>query len=458
MLQVSKMYFSQKHTETPEHMELLIAQAKKQFDGILSYVQGEAQHKYLNEVEKGIFLYLLKLGRTLLMIFLQQKGVGRKGKMHADNKGNKRPYHSIKQREYLSIFGRISIQRACYWKKGLSEIYPLDAELNLPKTKYSYVLQEWGSSLGGESAYEKAAKFLESILGIPLWGSTVETIMKESCFDVPNFYKERQALPTSSEKELLVATGDGKGIVMRKDQIEKKPSKKPLPRIRKIGEKERKKTIEDTVKGKEEAFKRLQKEVEKRDYNKEKIGVALVDGEHKLRDLFKKYLPWFLIIIDIYHVMEYLWRGARVFYKEGSEEAEKWASEKLERLLNGRVEEVICELKKQLRGLSKNKREELKKVVTYLENGKNHMRYDQYLAKGYPIGSGVVEGACKNLVKDRMEQCGMRWTIVGAEAVLEMRSIQINGMTTAYWNYHIAQERERLYGIVIENELTKLAA
>jgi hypothetical protein len=86
------------------------------------------------------------------------------------------------------------------------------------------------------------------------------------------------------------------------------------------------------------------------------------------------------------------------------------------------------------------------------------MRYDIYLAKGYPIGSGVVEGACKNLVKDRMEQCGMRWTITGAEAVLSMRSIQINKMTSTYWEYHIARERERQYGIFIEGEHLKLVA
>jgi hypothetical protein len=97
-------------------------------------------------------------------------------------------------------------------------------------------------------------------------------------------------------------------------------------------------------------------------------------------------------------------------------------------------------------------------VMTYLENGKNHMRYDIYLKRGYPIGSGVVEGACKNLVKDRMEQCGMRWTIAGAEAVLGMRSIQINGMNSDYWQYHIAQEKQRLYGNFIENETMELAA
>ena len=86
------------------------------------------------------------------------------------------------------------------------------------------------------------------------------------------------------------------------------------------------------------------------------------------------------------------------------------------------------------------------------------MQYDIYLKQGYPIGSGVIEGTCKNLVKDRMEQSGMQWTVVGAEATLGMRSIQINGMTSEYWKYHMAQERKRLYGTFMTDEMEELAA
>src|SRR5271156_6364619 len=92
-----------------------LAQARTQFDQILSYVQGSAQNQQLNEVEKGIFYALLKLGMLLLRVFFQQKGVGHKGKIHIDKEGIRRSYHSIKRREYLSIFGRVSIPRACYW-------------------------------------------------------------------------------------------------------------------------------------------------------------------------------------------------------------------------------------------------------------------------------------------------------------------------------------------------------
>jgi hypothetical protein len=367
-------------------------------------------------------------------------------------------------------------------------------------------LQEWGAALGSEEPYEKAAHFLETILGMPLWGSVVETVMHKSCVDVPQFYANRQGPNAETEKEIIVATGDGKGVVMRKDQLEKKVVKKRLRKLRKRGERVKKqvdeadkklgkkkmstvigvytvasheRTVEDfltrgkkedkrprpcnkviqaTLEGKESAFQRLKDEVAKRDPKKEKQGVAIVDGEHKLRQLMKKHLPWFLIIIDIYHVMEYLWKGAHVFHKEGSPEAASWMTDKLSKLLLGKVKEVITEFKGLLQTLSGEKKEQLRKVMMYLENGKTHMRYDIYLKRGYPIGSGVVEGACKNLVKDRMEQCGMRWTIAGAEAVLKMRSIQINGMTRDYWRYHIAQEKQRLYGNFIGSDSIELAA
>ena len=408
-------------------MDHLITQAKEQFDQILSYVQGSAQHQQLHEVEKGIFYALLKLGLTLLVMFFHQKGIGQKGKIHIDNKNVKRPYHSVKQKEYLSIFGRVSIPRACYWAKGRHEIYPLDAELNIPNTEYSYVLQEWSASLGAEQPYEKAANLEQKHANEQNDGK----LGKKKMSTVIGVY-------TIDPHERTAESF-----------LSKEKGKRPHPCN---------KVIQATLDGKETAVQRLKKEIEKRDPKKEKQCVALVDGEHKLRELFKVYLPWFTIIIDIYHVMEYLWKGAHVFHKEGSAEAASWMTDKLTKLLLGKVEGIIAELKELLSSLSAGKQDLLQKTITYLENGKEFMRYDIYLTKGYPIGSGVVEGACKNLVKDRMEQCGMRWTIAGAESVLSMRSIQINKMTGDYWKYHIAQERNRLYGTLAANEMAELAA
>lgn len=368
-------------------------------------------------------------------------------------------------------------------------------------------MQEWGAMLGAEEPYAKSAQFLETILGTSLWGSSIETIVNKSSIDAPKFYAEREGPDAKTEEDILVATIDGKGIIMRKDQIAKSAPKNQVRKMKKIGERKKKpkglknneklgkkkmstvigvytvapnkrspeeilskesqgkkrprpqnKVLQATLESKESGALRLKKEVLKRDPEKKKPGVALVDGEHKLRELVKTYLPWLVIIIDIYHVIEYLWKGSHIFHQTNTPEAEYWVTDKLSRLLYGKVEEVIEDLKEMLKSLSKGKKALLQKIITYLENGKEHMRYDTYISKGYPVGSGVVEGACKNLVKDRMEQCGMRWTIAGAEAVLSMRSIQINKMTNEYWRYHIAQEKERLYGGLSEENIEELVA
>ena len=92
------------------------------------------------------------------------------------------------------------------------------------------------------------------------------------------------------------------------------------------------------------------------------------------------------------------------------------------------------------------KKRTLAKVVGYLERNRKHMQYDQYLRAGYPIGSGVIEGACRHVIKDRMERAGMLWTLVGASALLRLRVVHTNGHWDQYQEYRIAREQAALYG------------
>jgi hypothetical protein len=222
---------------------------------------------------------------------------------------------------------------------------------------------------------------------------------------------------------------------------------KPKTDEKKSRPKPQNKIVRATMQGKEQAFKKLAQEVKRRDPQDKKEKVALVDGERKLRSLLGTYLFGFCIILDLYHVLEYLWQAAHVFHKDGSDEAQSWVTTNLRLLLVGKVSWVITSLREALstQRLSPSKRSNLSKVITYLENGKQYMQYDAYLAKGYPIGSGVVEGACRNLVKDRMELAGMRWTIDGAEAVLQMRSVDVNGLWEKFWSFRTQRQYQHLY-------------
>jgi hypothetical protein len=179
--------------------------------------------------------------------------------------------------------------------------------------------------------------------------------------------------------------------------------------------------------------------------------VAVCDGERALwsqvAELMKTMGVTIVCILDLFHVMERLWLAAYCFHSEGSAQAKAFVAERLERLLQGEVGYVIGGLKQMgtKHKLSAAKQRQLDRVITYLENNRSHMRHDEYLSQGYPIGSGVIEGACRHVVKDRMEGTGMRWRIRGAQAVLSLRAVHINGDWQAFQNYRIRTQIRQLY-------------
>ena len=183
----------------------------------------------------------------------------------------------------------------------------------------------------------------------------------------------------------------------------------------------------------------------------------LSDGERKMWTLQKQYLPEAIGILDLWHVMEYLWKGAHIFHPEGSSQAEAWVGQRLEMLLQGKVGYVIGGLKQMSTkyALKGTKKKTLHRVITHFHNNRAHMHYDEYIAHGYPIGSGVAEGACRHLVKDRMERTGMRWTEDGAQAILDLRRTYLNGDWKEYWTHYSNAENERLYGhLTFDNSRT----
>jgi len=476
-------------------LDSMILDAKEEFQQILNYIAGDAQEQQIHEVERSLFVRLLQLGLTLLRVFLASKGDGDVGESHTDKQGVKRPRHSAKkEKTYFSIFGKVVIERAYYWLKGRGGLCPLDEQLNLPEDSYSYLLQEWALLLGVRKAYNKVTDLLKRILRIDLWSEPIKIMMKKSCENIDEFYEQQATPEEESEGELLVATVDCKGVpvikkeapVKPKKRLKKgeKPGKKKMSTVTAVYTMERhEREVEDVIKevletdkdlkgpeskenqekskhpkpknkivratmqGKQDAFDKLDKEVERRDPQGKKERVALVDGERKLRSLIKSVLAGFVIILDLYHVLEYLWLAAHVFYKDGSDEAEKWVKENLRLLLTGKVSCIIASLKQayETQKWLPSKRVALRKVITYLTNGKRYMKYDEYLANGYPIGSGVVEGACRNLVKDRMELAGMRWSIDGADSVLQMRSADVNDLWEDFWEFRTRKEYENLY-------------
>jgi len=481
--------------KSSESIENVFSEVDAKCDEIKSYIMGKAQKQSFYHVEKGMLFMAMSFGLVCLQAFLRVKGDGAVGSTHTDHDGTIRPRHSNNHvQEYFSIFGKLKINRAYYWAKGLGGVCPLDADLNLPEKGYSYLLEKWGLKLGVHGSYQKVIDIFYSMLGIKLCKDPVERMMADASQSVSGYYESLPVPAAESEGEILVETMDGKGVPLtatetrkqghRLKKGEKKTKKKvstvsavytidrhprtvddvikevlEADRAVKSGDtpqgvesrpdrpKPRNKVVKATLKGKQAAFEDLNRQAEARDPSHKKDRVALVDGEPTLRKLIKSMLTGFCIILDLFHVLEYIWKAAYVFHKEGSPEAEAYVRRQLRQLLTGKVDQVIVELETDLKTkkLSVKKQGKLKRVIGYLTRGKDYMQYDAYLAKGYPIGSGVVEGACRNLVKDRMELTGMHWTVDGAEAVLQMRSVEVNDLWQEFWNFRMDAEQKRLY-------------
>ncbi|MDI6795011.1 MAG: hypothetical protein QME81_19440 [bacterium] len=132
--------------------------------------------------------------------------------------------------------------------------------------------------------------------------------------------------------------------------------------------------------------------------------------------------------MDFLHVLERLWTTAHALYDEGTEKATDWVRSHALMILQGKVSQVVKGMRQSVtkRNLRGKQGKAILDAAKYFYRNRSRMRYHEYLASGLPIASGVVEGTCKNLVKDRMERSGMRWQIDGAEAMLKLRAINLS--------------------------------
>jgi hypothetical protein len=161
--------------------------------------------------------------------------------------------------------------------------------------------------------------------------------------------------------------------------------------------------------------------------------VFIGDGARWIWKLASYHFPEAIHIVDFYHAAERLWSLSRAIHGEGSKACKDWARKRIKHLLKGKVELVIdslCELCSPNADVA----EKIRDNITYFTNNKERMRYNQYKAKGYHIGSGTVESACKHVVGQRLKQAGMRWSVAGADAILQLRILWKNGEWNRFWN------------------------
>lgn len=199
----------------------------------------------------------------------------------------------------------------------------------------------------------------------------------------------------------------------------------------------------------EDVIRDMFEEALRRDPEKKRPWAILVDGGEKQLDLvlglIQRHRPDVSLILDFIHVLEYLWKAAYGFHPVGSIGSEDWVAERALGILQGKAAEVIRGLRQgaTIHQLSSDKRKAVDKCADYLEKYSLILEYNQYLSEGLPIATGVIEGACRHLIKDRMDRTGARWRLKRAEAVLRIRSLRSSGDFDAYWAFHQSREHQR---------------
>jgi hypothetical protein len=461
----------------------------------------------LDDVERQILEKVLSMGHSAVDMFLEGQGDGDLGEsvttaedvvLHRSKEVQARPLRTI--------FGEHCFNAFVYSRgpKQKIELRPIDARLNLPHGKASYLFQEFSQMFCIEKAFAVGGRQLETVFGQKVSVDVLEEINRDMGEQADRFLDSLKAPASADEGKLLVATADGKGVPLVQQDAEKVPvfDEKERPGNRRMATLGSVYTVDRHVRTPEQIVaalfhektespperrpepcgKRyrgyftfvelgeepipsairtwtwLAQEVTARHQTRQPV-IRLMDGQPSLWNAADACLDEFIEhlretresrlvvdILDIIHAAGYVWRAAKVFHSH-KEHQEAFAHERLLRILRGEVSGVIKGLRRmatehELRG---SQLKEISTVCNYFENNAHRMRYHEYLKEGYPIASGVIEGACRHIIKDRMEQGGMRWRLIGAEAMLNVRAVQASSEWEEFGRWRQLEEAKRVH-------------
>ncbi len=394
-----------------------------------------------------------------------------------------------------TVFGTVSVERLAYRAPGMGNLHPADAALNLPVERHSHGLRKLAALQSPRGSFDDAVDAIERQTGQRLGKRQLEELAGLAAMDFEDFYETRRPA-RSKPRDLLVLSADGKGIPMRADALRTRaptrPRAGPSPKLSGEDQQYRRRMAEigavydavpaprtpadilasaqpegyepapgpvaknkwltaSVVKAPAEVIRRVFDEAERRDRKHRRTWVALVDGaNHQIERIkfeARKRKVKVTIIVDFVHVLTYLWNAAGCLHPNNDQAAQQWVHRQAMRVLEGHARKVAGTIRRQatnarLAGAGRKLADE---AAAYLTNKAPYLDYPTALTQGWPIATGIVEGACRHLVKDRMDITGARWGLAGAEAILKLRAIIANGDLEPYWRYHLAQERHHVH-------------
>jgi hypothetical protein len=475
------------------------AVSRELFDAELAWLAGEkAAGLSHGELEERLLVNSRELHRQLLQDHLELRAEqeARVDEVRAGDgvrHGNLEVSH---QRPLATVFGEVDVRRLAYRRRGRCNLYPADGALNLPVGKHSHGLRRLCAIESARGSFDDAVKAVQRSSGQRVAKRQLEQLAQASAQDFDGFYAGRQA-SACEPGEAIVLSCDGKGVVMRPQALREQTRRQAQNAQHKLktrlsrGEKRGRKRIAEVgavyeiepeprtsadimpatdsereaqipppaakrkwltasvVNDAAKVVAQMFDEADRRDPDHQRTWVALVDGNNHQIDRIiaeakARSVP-VTITIDFIHVLEYVWKAAWSFHAEGDPAAELWVRRHAQNILAGNATRVAGQIRRQATntGLDATQRAGADTCAAYLTNKHDYLDYPTALHNGWPIATGVIEGACRHLVKDRMDLTGARWGLDGAEAILKLRAIHSNGDFNEYWRYHLTQERQR---------------
>lgn len=486
-----------------------INQMLEAIDGLTVQLKKTVLHAAENgdsfdSVERSIRETVFRLGKQATELFIQMQGKGDLGPQITTNDGQTlRRSEKTATTTIRSIFGTHRFEQFTYAAGAgkAIQLRPISARMSLPARQWSYLLQEFSQMLAVDSAYEQAMDNLGRILGGTFSVDTAERINAELGQTAGEFLDDLPEPEPGSEAKLLVASADCKGVPLVKEDSPKVAAfetAKKNPGNRRMATVASVYTVEPHIRTAEEITAALFRDELAEDATRAKrprpqnknttahfpareddgaggevsisgihvamawivgqiiarrrpgqVLIALMDGQESLWETIKLHLdfgPRTIPILDILHVLSYVWQAAGLFEKAESQR-KAFTRARLLRILRGEVRAVIRGLRRlgTTAGLTGKAAKDLDRICNYLEKNAHRMRYDEYLRRGYPIASGVIEGACRHLVKDRMERSGMRWTLEGARSMLHVRAAFQSDHWDTFLKHRMAHEVKKTH-------------
>lgn len=412
----------------------------------------------------------------------------------------------VRERFIEGEFGRVTHRRLGYAREGQDADFPADRELNLPHDIYSLEVRQRTAFEAQRGCWTDVVDSVDRNSGAHVPKRQAQQLAARAAQDFDVFYEmtDSPVNDNLSCHALEVASCDSKGVTMldqglrdetrkaadnakasatKSDPMAPKKLRKHDKRMaivtanweqerqprtaeqilanldRTPGQKKPKgprpqnKRVRASVeKTQAEGIAEMFDEIERRDPCAQRTTVVLVDGEERQQAEINRQAAErgisIRMIVDLIHLIHYLWIGGFVLCGKDAKQTEGWVREFLEKLLKGPASYVASAIRRQatLMGLTAEERKPIDKCCDYLLKNQAYLRYYEYLAEGFPIATGLIEGACRHLVQDRMGLTGARWDVPGAENVLKLRSLRCSGDWDDYWTFHEQQEFTRNYG------------